>query len=437
MQKEILPGSGAFREITGTSFRATNLKRNTQYTIEVIPFNNAGDGNGDTNSQTTMPGQPAGDLAGLRTSNIGRTSITWTWNPSARATGYKYRYAKGNSAGVGAFTNITGTSFRATGLEPGTEYTIEVIPFNTFGDGDGGTHSATTTAPTPPDDLSGLKGKATTRNSITWEWDPSARATGYKYRYVEGSSAPTTGAYTNITATEIEITGLDSGTEYTIEVIPFNVDGDGDGQTDSETTDSPPSSAPTNAPSNLKAASQTATSIVWSWDEDSFADSYEYRYVEGTSDPTEGAWTETTNTSIEITSLQDNTSYTFEVRSKNEVGSGPSSTDTDKTLELPSVDIPAPSRIRWLNTRLVIFRSSNDREAGNRYLHLELSLNSDYSSAQVYYSTASIPAGGTANVNRSEFTFAGKPLVYARARFTTSPNGQGSVGDWLTSIGRW
>ena len=41
------------------------------------------------------PEQPPADLAGLRGSTT-QTTITWLWNPSARATGYKYRFAEGN-----------------------------------------------------------------------------------------------------------------------------------------------------------------------------------------------------------------------------------------------------------------------------------------------------------------------------------------------------
>lgn len=123
---------------------------------------------------------PSAPVAG--SNSVSENSITWSWNASFNASGYKWSITNNfeTATDVGA-----ATSAYQSGLTENTQYAIYVWAYNTHGNSPVTILSAMTTSIAAP--IAGNSVASVT--SITWNWNPVAGAVGYKYS--------TTGDYTN------------------------------------------------------------------------------------------------------------------------------------------------------------------------------------------------------------------------------------------------
>ena len=307
------------------TYTFTGLVANTAYTLEVVATNTGGDSSAASVSATTNnvppPPAPAAPTS-LQTSGITQTSITLSWTKSTGATGYKVRKDSSD-----AWTTLGDVAtYEFTGLVANTAYTLEVVATNTGGDSSAATTSATTLqqqsqpsqgAPAAP---TGLNTSGITQTSITLNWTKSANATAYKVRRDNRSWTTLSDVAT------YTFNGLSAGTQYRLEVLASNNNGD-----------SPPvylklRTTPSNAqslasPTDVYISGITANSITLNWTKVSAATGY---HVEG---GTLSGWTIAGDVnSYTFTGLTSNTEYALKVRARNVDSTSLAIQDTAETL---------------------------------------------------------------------------------------------------------
>ena len=193
------------------------------------------------------------------------------------------------------------------------------------------TEPTASTAPGAPTSLGATAQTSGTSMALAWTVpsdDGGESITDYDVSSDDGVTWASTGS----TFTAYTLTGLDKGTEYTFRVRAVNSVGNGTASTSvTETTATTRPGAPTSL-----SASVTSTTADLSWtaptdDGGSPITEYQYRFTTGTT--AGGTWTDTnsTATSVTISSLTADTEYTFQVRTVTTVGSSQSNPSVTET----------------------------------------------------------------------------------------------------------
>ena len=176
--------------------------------------------------------------------------ITWNWQPSYGATGYKWSSL--NSFAAATDLGDT-TSYTETFLTCNTGYTRYIWAYNACGPSltmelNDTTSSVPFTAPT-----AGTQGA--TSSQITWRWNTVPGAWGYKWNTANDYTTATNMGYTT-SKTE---TGLSCNTSYTRYVWAYDLCGRSEATSLSQTTSSNP---PSPGPGTNVAG---PTHIIWNW----------------------------------------------------------------------------------------------------------------------------------------------------------------------------
>lgn len=184
-----------------TSHTETGLPCNTAMNSYVWAYNECGVSNLVTLSQTTAINPPS---ATVGSNTFTTSSVTWNWNPSPGATGYRVGtttvYA--NAVNVG---NVT--SWTESGLNCNQTYYRYLWAYNSCGISSYKIMNQTTgTSPAAPV----MAAHAATSASVTWNWNEVPGATGYKWNSVNNyATATNLGAVTSVTES-----GLACNTTY-------------------------------------------------------------------------------------------------------------------------------------------------------------------------------------------------------------------------------
>ena len=249
---------------TETNFNITGLSSGTGYTLAVQAFDAAGNKSAKTEIASST-NQTIDDEAPTAPTNLAaeaaETSIALSWTASTDNIGVEgyIIYLDGDS-----INTTTETNFNITGLSSGTEYTLAVQAFDAAGNKSAKTEITTSTnqvidneEPTAPTNLAA----EASETNIALSWTASTDNIGVAgyIIYLDGDSIETT------TETNFNITGLSSGTEYTLAVQAFDAAGNKSAKAEitTSTNQTIDDEAPT-TPTNL-AAEATETSIALSW----------------------------------------------------------------------------------------------------------------------------------------------------------------------------
>ena len=221
---------------TATSRLMTGLTNGTGYQFRVAAINTAGVGPASADSTPitprTVPGAPTG-VSGIP--GDAQVQLSWTAPGSdggAAITGYRIEVSSGGSWTVAvADTGATATSRLMTGLTNGTGYQFRVAAINTAGVGPASADSTPMTprtVPGAPTGVSGIPGDAQVQLSWTAPGsDGGAAITGYRIEVSSGGSWTVAVADTGATATSRLMTGLTNGTGYQFRVAAINTAGVG------------------------------------------------------------------------------------------------------------------------------------------------------------------------------------------------------------------
>ncbi len=240
-----------------------------------------------------LPSAPAG----LAFNNATASTINFSWNAAARATGYKI-YKDGIY--VSSVTAPT-TSGSLSGLNIATNYNVQVL--GTIGSGEGVLCApvAMSTLPTAP---VGLTFSSATASTINFTWAAVTGATSYKI-YKNGIYIST------VTTTSGSLSGLSAATSYNVQVLATSISGD------SALSNILPMSTVLAAPTGLSFTSATATSVNFSWSAVTGAVNYKI-YSNGIYVTTVAAPTTTGS----LTGLTSSTAYGVQVLASNASGDG-------------------------------------------------------------------------------------------------------------------
>ena len=300
----------------GLSYTIGSLDANTEYSLSMRSKNgNDSSGWSGVVKVTTTSPSPTG----LRKTSATDTTIIFTWNAAARATGYDVKIIGG---GVNnreeQVPSASGTSHAVINLTPNTEYTLYVRSRNSNGASlwsNLRTAIKVTTAVAAPSVLSATATSAT----ITLSWNAVTGATGYEVK--QGAS----GTEKTVTAgaTSYPFTDLTPATDYTLYVrakAGLENYSDWSSPTTARTL-------PMLTPGILNVTA-TSTTLTLSWNAVTGATGYEVKQGASGTVKTVTAGT----TSHPFTSLTAGTEYTLYVRAK--IGSNASawSSSSARTL---------------------------------------------------------------------------------------------------------
>ena len=315
----------------------------------------------EADSFTDRTVDPASDIANLLAAP-GNRRVTLTWdNPNdTTIQRYQYRYKNTSDSGWNPdWRNISGsnantTSFTATGLTNGIEYTFQVRPvFLQSGMITMGKEGEVKSIPRGP--LAAPRNLAATSAgdgeiALSWDDPSDITITGYQYRYRNSSDSDWNPDWTDIdgsgaTTASHTLNGLTNNLLYTLEVRALRDATEGPS---ARTTQKP--RGPLAAPANFSAASGEDRQATLSWDNsgDDSITRYRYRYRISSVNAWNPDWTDIpgsrwNTTSYSVRSLVNQTGYTFEVRALRDALEGPSSSDTATPEGPPSVPLPPRS----------------------------------------------------------------------------------------------
>ncbi|XP_076804882.1 receptor-type tyrosine-protein phosphatase F-like [Clavelina lepadiformis] len=324
-------GDGSMTATTDLSSPTTisGLNSNTEYSIRVTATSSSGNGDeSDAVTGTTAPPPPT-IIEPITDVQSNQFLVSWTHSNKGATTKYRVDYSlssDGSGGGSQETSDATATSLLInTNLDANTEYSVTVVAFvsdTTESDASGSV--IVTTGIGPP---TGLMVGVITSSSIGLTWDtPSggnaAAITGYVLTWTPadgaGSMMVTTDGSTSTT-----ISGLNSNTEYTIQVTATSSLGNG------VASDAVTGTTVIGKPTELAVETTTFSSIDMTWDAPSGGNAVAITGYELTWTPATGggSMTATTagSTSTTISGLNSNTEYTIQVTATSSSGNGDAS----------------------------------------------------------------------------------------------------------------
>ena len=264
------------------------------------------------------------------TATAGNLQVALAWTASAGATSYNvYRgTTTGGESTTAVATGIATPSYTDTGLTAGTTYYYKVAAVNSVGTS-GYSNEANATPLAVPPAPSGLA--ATAGNAqIVLGWTASTGATSYNiYRGTSSGGESTTAVATGLLGTTYTDPSLTNGTTYYYEVKAVNSVGTSGYSNEASATPTA-GTAPT-APTGLAAVAGNAQ-VGLTWAASTGATSYNiYRGTTSGGESATAIATGITTTSDTDTGLTNGTTYYYEVKAVNGVGSSGYSNEASAT----------------------------------------------------------------------------------------------------------
>ncbi len=210
----------------------------------------------------------------LEASAVSPVEVDLEWNGVLAATGYEVRYRAG-SGSWSAEDVGTARNSKHAGLDPGTDYELQVRAWRGTAKSDW-SESATVTTPelgVP----SGLTAKVTDAGTVTLGWVASAGAGGYELERRRSGSAKAT--LIPVTGREYEEAGLAAETEYGYRVRAVLVRGASRWESGwSASVEVTTPAAGLQAPGGVTGEAVSSVRVDLDWDSVEGADSYEWRW---------------------------------------------------------------------------------------------------------------------------------------------------------------
>ncbi len=266
----------------------TGLKPKTSHTYAVRARNSTLTGAYSTKQTIRTAAELPATPTGIKKTATGN-SATISWNAVSGATGYELLFN-------GSTYSVSGTSKTITGLKAATGYNFQVRAKNSDGYSNYSASYTVTTAPNAPASVTA----SSTTNSVTVNWTAVTGASGYNVKF--------DGKDYGVAGTAKTFSGLQSKTSHTYQVCSKSVDGAGNYS--SAKTIMTQALLPA-VPSGITKKS-TENSAVISWNTVSGATGYDLKF--------NGSNYSVSANSKTVTGLAPNTSYNYQVRSKNANG---------------------------------------------------------------------------------------------------------------------
>lgn len=306
----IIVFNGTTYSVTSTSKTFTGLTAGKGYAFKLCSTNSSATGDYSSEYTVTTPAKAPTTVSATSTDK----SITVTWSAVSGAAGYK---VKCND--VYATAVSTATSCTVSNLTPNTSYTYQVCCTSVDGEGSYSTAKTIKTQVEKPA-APAILTRTSTENSAKITWSPVSGATGYTLLFNNRtySLSSSTTSYT--------VTGLSANTAYEFQMRTINSGATGDYGTVYKITTTPYAPSNASATADEKSATVTWGAVTGATNYDLLFNNIEYN---------------TSLTSKTVTGLSANTSYTYQVRSRN--ADGMSSYSSSKTVRTTPTAPAAPT----------------------------------------------------------------------------------------------
>ena len=360
--------NGSTYSLTSTSKTFTGLTSGRKYEFKIRAKNSdAASAYSSTMTVTTAPKCPTNIVA-----ECTDAAITIRWSQVDGAVGYYVQFNKSDY-----YTVETWSQF--SGLQPNTTYTYRVCSKSEDGVGSYSTEQKITTPKKGTAVPTGIS-QESTENSVTVKWSAVNGATGYDILFNNSTYS--------VSETSKTFTGLSPNRSYNYRIRSKSSEGVGEyGET--RTVKTTP-----NAPTSITVTSHE-DSVTLSWGAVSGASSYDVLV--------NGKVYNVTDTSLTVTGLNPNTSYSYQVRVRNEDGvSSYSAAKTAKTTPNPPLSATATATqnsvtISWnavngATSYDVLFNGKEYRVTGTSKTITGLTAGTSYT-----YSVRSNSADGSSN----------------------------------------
>lgn len=310
------------KDISTNTYTLTGLVSGDRYVMQVgtecSVDNTVNSGFSGSYSAYTSASYTCSTPTGLTSSSVTSSTINATWTAiSGTGVQYKLRYKLASAGGWTYVSDIATNAYTITGLAAGSKYLYQVgtecSVDNSVSSGFGDSYYVNTA---PDYDCTiplNLTSSSETSSSIVATWTAIV-GTGVEYKIRYKVSTSSSWVYkADITTNSYEITGLQSGTKYAIQVATeCSIDNEvssGFGDSYLVYTES---SYPCTTPTGLTAKNIGPDSLTFDWDENTGA-KYRLRYRKESSP----SWTQLTDIAVDslaITGLETGVMYVWQVR---------------------------------------------------------------------------------------------------------------------------
>ncbi|XP_022783169.1 neogenin-like [Stylophora pistillata] len=347
---------------SGSTLRrnVTGLKKYTEYEFQVLASTSVGNGpKSPSEVERTKEDVPSEPPSAFELTASTSTSITTSWQlppvfsrHGRTITGFKLLYKKRGSGGSAITLTIRNgptLSRSVTGLDKYTEYEFQVLAFTSDGDGAKSPVEVERTKEDVPSQApSSLTVTAVTSTTITasWQLPPLASRngmiTGFKLFFKERASAGsvTTLLINSGSTLRRNVTGLKKYTEYEFQVLAST--SVGNGPKSPSKVERTKEDVPSKAPSSFTVTAATSRTVTATWQlltEDSrngMIRGFKLFYQKSGSVGPATTLTFNNGTALgkDVTGLDKNTEYEFQVLAFTSVGDGPkSSVEVARTMK--------------------------------------------------------------------------------------------------------
>ena len=249
-----------------------------------------------------------GTAVGLKAASVTASAATISWTAVTGATSYDVDYRiVGATSWTNAATATTATSVNLTGLVQGTDYEFRVKTNCTFNNGAYATETFSTLCSVAP---ASIAASNITNSTATLSWPAAAGAASYKVDYKLSTETIWVRAENETTALTTDIANLVAGKTYNIRVRSNCASS----LAYSSYVTSTFNTACAVAPSGLASSGVTNAAATLSWSASAGATSYTVDYKLASSGTWVNAVTNTTATSLSLSSLTQGSLYDYRVR---------------------------------------------------------------------------------------------------------------------------
>ena len=210
-----------YKTVTGTTYKLSGLDQNSTYSVKVRGLNQTKEGSySSVKKYTTSKEKTPLNVKNVKMTTRTPYSLTIKWDKATNATNYRIAYKKSSWKDY-KYKTVTGTTYKLSGLDQNTAYSIKVRGLNQTKKG---SYSSVTKYSTlmenTPSKVQELKLAASTSDSLTISWKKASDATAYQIAYKMASWKDY--KYTTVTATTYKLSNLSSATEYIVKVRGIN-----------------------------------------------------------------------------------------------------------------------------------------------------------------------------------------------------------------------
>lgn len=219
------PGATPSAQCVATGTLATGLVMyNGQLAYLATPGYDLATGLGSVNGANFSNALNAlGAVQNLTVTNSG-TDVILAWANDSNATSYNVYQASapGAEPSTPSVANLSGNTYRISGLTSGQRYYFKVTANTSYGEGAGSNEASLVVPPTPPTGVS----TSSNGTSVTLSWNATPSATSYAvFQGSQAGGETLTPVASNLAAPTVTLTKLTPGSTYYYIVAAYNVGG--------------------------------------------------------------------------------------------------------------------------------------------------------------------------------------------------------------------